>query len=198
MPSGFDNAPSIASNLNSNISGIISSKPTAKYASGARTILRVNGKPCGFAFGISWSITTDVTEIQTIDDYFPAELAPRRISVDGTISALHIPGQSVGVELWQPDALNFLFQQYITIEARDTATDQLLFYTSKAVITSRREDIRVDQLANVQLSFKAIGFQDERKPEQVKDANTATSVTDAKPPSRLQEAISNVTKSFGF
>lgn len=173
--SGFNNKPNLAAglanNLAQNISGIVSTKATAKYASGARTVLKINGRPCGFAFGVSWRITTMVTEIQTIDDYFPAELTPQRISVDGTISALHIPGQGIGTQLWQPDALNFLFQQYIAIEVRDSATDQLLFYTSKAMITSRQEDIRVDQLANVQLSFKAIGFQDERTPERAENVN---------------------------
>lgn len=183
---GFNNIPGgalggIANNVAQNISGIISTKPTAKYASGARTTLKVNGKLCGFAFGISWRINTSVTEIQTIDDYFGYELAPQRVTVEGTISALHIPGEGVGVQLWQPDALNFLFQQYITIEARDSATDQLLFYTSKAMITSRQEDIRVDQLASVQLSFRAIGFQDERVPAAANDINNTSSTA---PPSR--------------
>lgn len=166
--SGFNNRPGIGQrltdNIASNISGVFSTKPTARYASGARCILKINGKVSGFAFGVSWKITTQVTEIQTIDDYLPYELVPQRVTVEGTISALHIPGKSAGTELWQPDVLNFLFQQYITIEVRDT-TDQLLFYTSKAMITSRSEDIKVDSLSNVQLSWRAIGFQDERPPE---------------------------------
>jgi hypothetical protein len=188
--SGFNNRPNnIVDNVASNVSGVFSTKQSAKYASGARTILKINGKVVGFAFGVSWRITTQATEITTIDDYFPHELAPQRVQVEGNISALHIPGQSAGTELWQPDALNFLFQQYITIEVRDT-NDQLMFYTSKAMITSRQEDIRVDSLSNVQLSWRAIGFQDERKPE------LAQGVTQKKenkqPQSRLQTEVNNV------
>lgn len=168
--SGFDNTPNLSSNLNSNISGVFSTKPSAKYSSGARTILKINGKVVGFCFDISWRINTAITEINTIDDYFPAELAPQRVTVDGSMSALHIPGQSAGTELWQPDALNFLFQQYITIEVRDI-NDQLLFYTGKAMITSRAEDIRVDQLSNVNLQWRAIGFQDERTPARAEGIN---------------------------
>ena len=194
--SGFNNRPGLVAgvldNVAQNISGVISTKATAKYASGARTVLKINGKPCGFAFGVSWRITTDVTEIQTIDDYFPAELAPRRVSVEGTISALHIPGQGVGTQLWQPDSLNFLFQQYISIEVRDQQTDQLLFYTGKAMITSRAEDLKVDSLANVQLSFKAIGFQDERTPQRVDDAELNPPSTLATGPAQqLPASISN-------
>jgi hypothetical protein len=198
--SGFDNIPNISNNINSNVSGIFSAKSTAKYASGARTTLKINGKIVGFCFGVSWRITTQVTEIVTIDDYLPHELAPQRISVEGSLSALHIPGVSAGSELWQSDALNFLFQQYITIEVRDV-TDQLLFYTARAMITSRQEDIRVDSLANVQLSFRAIGFQDERKPEIAVGAQTQPKQENKNPPSRLEEVVSGISsklKGFGF
>ena len=190
--SGFDNAPSLGSNLNSNISGIFSTRPTAKYASGARTILKINGKVVGFAFGISWRIQTTYTENNTIDDVFPVELIPQRINVEGSMSMLHIPGQSAGTELWQPDALNFLFQQYITIEVRDSATDQLLFYTSKAMITSRSEDVKVDSLANVNLTWKAIGFQDERKPELAEGAQGSSAKENKQPQSRLQSQVNDV------
>jgi hypothetical protein len=190
--SGFNNKPGVGeqllNNVASNVSGVFSTKSSARYASGARCILKINGKVSGFAFGISWKINTAVTEVQTIDDYFPYEFAPQRVTVEGTLSALHIPGQSAGTELWQPDAINFLFQQYIAIEVRDT-TDNLLFYTDKAMITSRAEDIRVDALSSVQLSWRAIGFQDERKPEL---AQGATSKKENKQPkSRLTSDITD-------
>lgn len=204
MPSGFNNRPNLpnrlADNLASQAAGIFSTRPNARYVSGARTILKINNKICGFAFGVSWRINTSTVDITTIDDYFPHEIAPQRITVEGTISALHIPGQSAGNELWQPDALNFLFQQYITIEVRDSATDQLLFYTNKAMITSRQEDIKVDSLANVQLSWRAIGFQDERRPELAEGVigNTENNSKENKnPPSRLQN-LANRIRNFRF
>lgn len=201
MP-GFNNKPNtgtqLADNLATNVSGIFSTKPSARYASGARTILKINGKITGFAFGVSWKIVTNVTEVQTIDDYFPYELAPQRVTVEGSLSALHIPGQSAGTELWQPDSLNFLFQQYITIEVRDI-NDQLLFYTAKAMITSRSEDIRVDALSNVQLTWKAIGFQDERKPELAQGVQDQGE--NKRLQSRLQEPaaqVANKLRNFSF
>lgn len=204
--SGFNNRPStgtqLANNIASNVSGIFSTKPSARYASGARCVLKINGKVCGFAFGVSWRINTSVTEINTIDDYFPAELVPQRIQVEGTLNALHIPGTSAGTELWQPDSLNFLFQQYITIEVRDSATDQLLFYTSKAMITSRAEELRVDSLSNVNLSWRAIGFQDERKPELAEGVQKQSGGENNQPKSRLTDTVTkplaNVLRNFGF
>jgi len=168
MAEGFDNRPrvsqSILDNAASNISGIFSTRPTAKYLSGARCILKINGAVCAFAFGISWRITTNYTEINTIDNYEPVELAPQRISVDGTISALRIPGESPTMQEWQSHRLSFLFDSYIDIEVRDSKTDLVIFKANKAIITSRSEDIKVDQLANMTLTWKAVGFMDEAKP----------------------------------
>lgn len=177
MAAGFNNTPpfnqQVVDNvLESNLGGIISSRPIAKYMSGARCILRINSKIVGFAFGISWRIQSSFTEIDVIDNPLPEELAPRRIQVEGSISALHIPGRGAGIQLWQPDILSFLFHQYITIEVRDSQTNNLLFLAPKAVITSRSEDIRVDDLAQVSLSFMAIGFQDEKVPEVPEGFNT--------------------------
>lgn len=189
MPNGFNNSPPLAqnvlNNVASNLSGIFSTRPTAKYSSGARCILKINGKIVGFAFGISWRINTPVMEINTIDEDLPVELVPQRQSVEGSISALHIPGTSAGSELWQPDVLSFLFNRYIAIEVRDSQTDDVLFFTAKAMITSRQEEIRVDQLSNVSLSFRAIGWRDERAPAYPSDIETLsrppTTPADARP-----------------
>lgn len=169
MPSGFNNTPDIGQQVTDNLvggnlSGIISTRESAKYMSGARCVLRVNSRPVAFAFNISWRIETLYTEINAIDNPLPEELVPKSIKVTGSISALHIPGQGVGIQLWQPDVLSFLFHQYITIEVRDSTTNQLLFFAPKAVINSRQEDIKVDDLAQVSLNFQAIGFKDEKTP----------------------------------
>ena len=155
-------------NTLSNFGGVFSLKPTAKYVSGARTTLKINGKLVGFAFSTSWNIATTYTEIRTVDNYLPHEYAPQHVSVSGSISMLHIPGVSATSELMQADVLGFLLHKYITIEVRDSATDELLFFTNKAVVTNKSERIGVDSLANVELQFKAIGWKDEREPESPK------------------------------
>jgi hypothetical protein len=185
MASGFDNVPPITQRavddlLGGNIGGILSTRPQAKYASGARTVLRINGKIVGFAFAISWRIATTYREVETIDDPIADELVPMRIKVDGSISALHIPGLSAGAQLWQADPLSFLFHQYITIEVRDSVTNDLMFYAPRAMITSRQEEVRVDELANVSLTFIAIGFRDEKTPAYPEHVDTLS-----KPPTSI-------------
>lgn len=182
MPNGFNNIPEITQrlldNAASNLSGIISTRQSAKYMSGARCVLRVNSQPVGFAFGIQWRIDTTFAELNVIDNPISEELVPKAIRVSGSISALHIPGESIGVQLWQADMLSFLFHQYITIEVRDSATNQLLFYAPQAVISSRQEDIKTDDLAQVSLSFIAIGFRDEKTPTVPKDFDVRAKKSD--------------------
>jgi hypothetical protein len=81
MATGFDNVPDIGQQLTDNIlegnlGGIISSRPTAKYMSGARCVLRINGRPVGFAFNVSWRIDTVFAEINAIDNPLPEEFVP--------------------------------------------------------------------------------------------------------------------------
>ena len=157
--SGFDLANNLASNLN-----VFSIKPIAKYLSGARCTLKVGGRIVGFAFSISWNIDTKVTDILTIDNYMPHELAPTRIDVSGSISGFRIPGSGPGILNMQSDVLNFLHQPYMEIEVRDSQTDETIFLTKRAMITNRQEAIKTNSLAELTLQFKAIGFRDELTP----------------------------------
>lgn len=179
----------LASNAATNVEGVFSIKPMAKYLSGARCVLRVNGKVVGFAFGISWNIETSVTEINTIDDPLAYELAPANITVTGQISGFRIPGSGPGIMLMQGDVLSFVHQRYIEIEVRDDQTDNLIFLTRKAMITSRSENIRTDALAEMTLNFKAIGFADERTPKLPDGVGDPVSATGIDPLTKLTNKV---------
>jgi hypothetical protein len=183
---GFDTSPGFVentiNNVVSNVAGVFSTRPNAKFMSGARCTLKINGKLVGFAFAINWNINTTYTEVTTVDDYLAYELAPQRVTVDGSISALHVPGTSATTQGWQSDILSFLFAPYVSIEARDSATNQVIFSTDKAVIVSRSEDIRVDSLSQVTLRWKAIGFIDEKTPAPPNNYNEPNNTRPGSPP----------------
>ena len=182
----------LANNLASNVEGIFSIKPMAKYLSGARCVLKINGKIIGFAFGISWNIETSVTEINTIDDPLAYELAPCSITVTGQISGFRIPGSGPGVSLIQGDVLSFVHSRYIEIEVRDDTTDSLIFLTKKAMITSRSENIRSDALAEMTLNFKAIGWADERSPKLPDGIGSPVSASGIDPLTRVTNKVKNL------
>jgi hypothetical protein len=154
----------LVQNVGSNTQSILTFKPSAKFASGARTIIRMNNQLVGFAFGITWNVSTIADEIYTIDDPMPHEIAPNKISVSGTLSAFHIPGYGASVKFLQANVLSFLFQKYICIEARDSATDWLLLYVPQAMVVNRSENVQSESLNTFTLSWKAIGWQDEYEP----------------------------------
>jgi len=144
--------------IKSNLGSVFSLKPSAKYTTGARTIIKINNEIKLFAFSISWNIVTDNIEINTIDSYLPHELAPRRISVEGSIGSLIQPSVSLTSEIVQSDVLSFLFNKYITIEVLDNVTQAVLFKTNHAVITGSSANIQAEQIGTLSLSWKAIGW----------------------------------------
>ena len=176
-PSLVPSSKTVQDSVTSEVQGIFSIAPTGKYATGARTIIRINGKVAAFAFSVSWDVNTAQDEIWTIDDWTPYELAPKRISVEGTIGGFHIPGKGPTPLLISPNSLSFLFHKYITIEIRDRTTDMLLFKTEKAVVTSRHETLQAEQMGLLTLQWKAIGWADEQSPEWPKGADDGKSMT---------------------
>lgn len=165
--SSFIDIP-LAANVAGQFTDLFSIKPTAKYASGARTVLRINDEIFGFAMSISWNIETTVTEIRTIDDYLPVELAPKHIIVTGTIGGLMIPGSGPSRNDIQANIINFLQQKYMTIEVKDSQTDNLLFFTTKAMVVSRAESLSSEQLGGVTLNWRAMGWKDDKEVDRYK------------------------------
>ena len=164
----------IGKNLVSGFQGILSAKPAAKYMTGARTIIKINGRIAAFATGVSWRMQTDSKELWGIDNYMPIEIVPNKIMVSGTLNGLVIPGNGPTNQLISPDVLSFLFHKHISIEVRDAQTDSLLFYTGRAMIVDRQENIKAGQLANLTLRFKAIAYRDEKIPEYPRGATGDT------------------------
>lgn len=155
-------ATTAVGNASEQLYGIISGRQIAKYAGGARCVLKINDELVGFAFQVSWEINTDVKEIFTVDEYVPADMAPSLLTVKGSLGAFHIPGNGPGTKQWQATLKSFLVHKYIAIEVRDSQTDELLFYTNKAVITNRSQSMQIGSLSKMQLQFKAIGWLDEK------------------------------------
>jgi hypothetical protein len=137
----------------------------ARYMTGARAIIKVNGKLFGFAFGVNYNINTAADEVWTIDDWTPYELAPQRITINGTMGLFHIPGKGPTQELVQANVLSFLMHKYITIEITDQTTGQKIFKTERAMITSKSQTLQAGDISTIQLNWKAIGWLDEITPK---------------------------------
>lgn len=161
----------LANNVSSQFGTIFTLKPQAKYLTGARTIIRVNGDVVAFAFQVTWNCRTEVTEIYTIDDPLPWEIAPKTISVTGTLGLFQLPGDSPTARLMQADVATFLMNKYITIEVKDAASDNIIFKTNRAMVTGQQGEVTSEKLSTMTLSWTAIGWRAENEPKQIEDKN---------------------------
>ena len=162
-------AAQLQDNVLSNVQGMLSTS-SGKYVTGARAIIRIDGKLAAFATEISWNVNLTQDEITTIDDYTVYEYAPKRITIEGTIGGFYIPTNGSPTLIgFQANALSFLFQKYITIEAKDRKTDATLLRATKAVITGSSMDIKAEQMAGLTLRWKSIGWEDEKEPNYPSD-----------------------------
>lgn len=162
---GSSTRETLADQFGSQFGTIFTLRPQAKYLSGARTVIKINGTIIGFAFRVTWDARTISDEIYTIDDPMPWELAPKRIEVSGTLGLFQIPGESPQAMAMQSDVASFLMDRYITIEVKDTATDATIFRAGSALITGQRGSLSSEQLGSTELTWKAIGWQAENAPK---------------------------------
>lgn len=167
--SGNVSTSSVSQNALESLGSILTLRPQAKYMTGARTLIKVNGDIVAFAFQVSWSVRTDVTEINTIDDPLPWELGPKRIEVSGTIGMFQVPGQSPQMMTIQSDLGSFLMNKYISIEVKDSSTDATIFRAGSAMITGQQGELSSDQIGRTTLTWRAVGWQAENPPKTPED-----------------------------
>ena len=142
-------------------SAIAFNRPSAKYMTGARTVVKINDTIIGFAFQVTWNVQNETMPIYTIDDIAPWEIAPQRVSVSGTLGLFQIPGNSPVYSGIMTDLSSFLANKYITIEVKDSSTDSVLFKTTTAMVTSLQADVNSEKLSTYNLSWRAVGWQAE-------------------------------------
>lgn len=182
-----------AEQIGSQFGTVFTTRQQAKYMTGARTILKVNGSVIAFAFRVSWDVRTVAEEIYTIDSTLPWEIAPKRIEVSGTLGLFQVPGQSPQALNIQSDVASFLIDKYITIEVKDSATDAILFSTGSAIITGQQGTLNSEQLGSVNLTWKAVGWQAENPPKAFKAEDLNSNPSDIGNP-----LLNSIKSKFGF
>lgn len=157
--------------LNSAIGGLSPLNNFGRYMTGSRAIVKVNDKIFGFAFSVTYNISTEYEENRTIDNPVAYELMPTRLTVSGTLSMFHVPGRGPTKELVQANVLSYLMHKYITIEISDQTTGQTIFKTNKAVVTNKSQTLQSGEISTIQLTWKALGWADEMIPFEPQKAN---------------------------
>ncbi len=111
---------------------------------GAKVSISIGGKLVAAAFVADYSIRTKASELETIDNVFPAELAPERIQVELSLKVYRHPDNDPVLDkivagsgsLGQSEQTAFTQAPYIYLEIKDH-NDQTILHVPKAWVNRR-------------------------------------------------------------
>lgn len=140
----------------------------AVYA-GWRTIIKLNNDIFAAGFVLDYTIDTMQTEINGLDNVFPDELAPERVSVTMNMRVYRTPdndpvalGVAPGGDAVDGGAskaqTTFTGSKYIQIECRDRITDKTILFLPKAVVFRRQGQVEAENLLTENWSIRSIGY----------------------------------------
>ena len=122
-----------------------------EFGTGARAKLLVNGKTIGAALQVSYSVSANITEVRTIDQFLPWELVPGQMSIKASLRRIVNPNRTLGGDALYTTMQAYLHQPYASIEIRDRLGN-LQFY-AKGMFTDMQCDIQSGQLSVEGVSF---------------------------------------------
>lgn len=122
-----------------------------EYFSGARCKLLVNGKTIGAALEVNWSVTSQMTEIRTIDNFAPTELVPGQMSIAASLKRIVDPRRTLGGDGLYSTMTSYLHQPYSSIEVRDRLGN--VIFLARGMFTSLRGGV-----SNGQLGVESVEF----------------------------------------
>jgi hypothetical protein len=158
-----------AQNVNASAAALISLKPQPRVMTGARAVVKINGKVAMLCNNLQYEISSNWSEVRGVDELIPNDLAPDSYSVKGSMSLYRVPNQSPVSNFIHQDMFRGIIWPYTTIEIRDKRTDELIMLVKRCAITSRGEAFSKGTLTTTNLTFVGIGFRDEEMPELLPD-----------------------------
>ena len=129
---------------------------------GARVIAYINGKKFGTVIDIELSFDTQNRPIETIDMLVPAELAPTRGRVRGSISLIRLAG-SAGVEGMgiATTFLNLPRQKYFSLTIKDRVTDVTLFQIDDCMVDQQSWSMQSKNIMSGSFTFTGTNWANE-------------------------------------
>ena len=133
-----------------------------KLASGPRIVVYINGKKYGRVVSIEITSSTPHRSIDGIDEVTPAELAPTRCKISGTIHVLRIVGdggiEGVGVTT---QFNNISKQKYFSLTLKDLGTDHTLFQINNCVVENQQWSMAAKSIVSGAFSFTGTTWSNE-------------------------------------
>ena len=130
--------------------------------SGSRVALFLNGHRFGRAISLEMSSDTSTHPIETIDDLLPAEIAPTRTRVRGTVRCYRLSGdggiEGAGVTT---QFANIPLQKYFSLTLKDLGTDRTIFQFDFCMVEQQSWAVVTKDLMSGQFSFTGMTWGNE-------------------------------------
>ena len=125
-----------------------------ELSSGGRAKLTINGKTIGAALEVSYSVTANVTEVRTIDQFLPWEIVPGQMMIKASLKRIVDPSRSLGGDGLYSTIQSYLHQPYASLEIRDKLGN-VIFY-ARGMFTDIQGSFQAGQMSVEGVSF--IGY----------------------------------------
>lgn len=124
---------------------------------GAEVKVYVSGKLYSEVQGIQYTIDYGEQEIYGIDSQFPQEIAPTRISVQGSVQGLVIKTVG-GLQAYdlRTKISEVLFGPYTSLRIKDRHSDSDLFWLPQMKVTNEQISIQAKGVVKISFQFKGI------------------------------------------
>lgn len=122
-----------------------------EYSSGGRAKILINGNTIGAALDMSYSISANMTEVRTIDQFLPWEIVPGQMTIKASLRRIVHPDRSLGGDALYSTIQAYLHQPYASIEVRDLL-GTVQFY-AKGMFTDIQSNLQAGQITVEGVSF---------------------------------------------
>jgi hypothetical protein len=125
----------------------------------------MGGKPVAAAFVADYTLETRASEIETIDNVFPAEIAPERVRVNMNLRVYRTPDNDPVLEKQAPgsnlsgqiEQLAFSQSKYVFVEIKDNLGNNVMVIP-KAMVIRRSGVMSAGEFLTESWQIVGIGF----------------------------------------
>ena len=124
---------------------------------GADIRVYISGNEYAESQSIQWTIDYGITEIYGIDSNFPQELAPTRVSVQGTITGVivKLSGGLQGHDI-RTKINEILYHPYTSLRIKDRHSDADLLWVPQMMVSNETTQVQTKGVAKLSFTFKGI------------------------------------------
>jgi hypothetical protein len=127
------------------------------YSSGARSFIKVAGKPLGVCLDFRWQITIATSEIRSIDTNLPWDLVPGQISISATLNEIMDPRTSAEHQGLFHTIQSSMHQPYVEMEITDFTGASLFF--ARGMFVNLTGSVARGQLSSFSVGFVGVAYQ---------------------------------------